>query len=369
MWILNALWLLPMVLWFADGKTNPAAGPLDILYFGVTALFWIGHRLSSTWLAYFTEAYRPLLRLQPLRFVVAPLLITVACFAVVLPPETALAWPRAQRLVALAIVDYAFGTYHFGAQHFGALSLYRARSGCGSRWRDRAFALGVGGGFIFLADILAGDVAYQDKWIDHGLLPAQIASAAGAIRTDALIVLCAVTAAMLVAEIRVVRPSLPRILYVLGLAAMVAVALRPRSLFPFLVIWTSQHWILATGLATRAPNRELAPPRGNLRQALHMLNRRPWAILALLMALSAILLPVFEVEANNGSACAYYGDRIFGAFARSLRTSAWVPALIALGFATGFIHYLHDRNVYRLSDRRVREAARGLLAPRQSSNS
>jgi hypothetical protein len=82
-------------------------------------------------------------------------------------------------------------------------------------------------------------------------------------------------------------------------------------------------------------------------------------------ALSVLLLPFFEVEANRAGGT-YYGDRIFGAFAEQLRSSAWVPALLAIGFATGFVHYLLDRNVYRMSDPRVRSAARGLLAPPRS---
>ena len=58
-----------------------------------------------------------------------------------------------------------------------------------------------------------------------------------------------------------------------------------------------------------------------------------------------LLLPFFEVEANLQGGT-YYGDRIFGAVAEGLRTSSWVPALVALGFATGFVHYLLDRSVY-----------------------
>jgi len=38
-----------------------------------------------------------------------------------------------------------------------------------------------------------------------------------------------------------------------------------------------------------------------------------------------------------------------------------LPALLALGFATGFIHYLLDRSVYRMSDPQVRAAASGLI--------
>src|SRR5213595_738663 len=128
-WMLSALWLAPTILWLSHGYSNPETSPLDLLYFGLTALFWIGHRLSSTYLAYCTEAYRPLLRTQPVRFVVIPLLVTAACFAVFLPADDTLPVSREQRLVALALIDYVFVTYHFAAQHFGALSLYRTRAG------------------------------------------------------------------------------------------------------------------------------------------------------------------------------------------------------------------------------------------------
>src|SRR5262245_54855810 len=141
---------------------------------------------------------------------------------------------------------------------------------------------------------------------------------------------------------------------------MVGLALRPRSLFLFLVIWTSQHWILATGLASQTPSAESAPMTRVVRRSLHRLNVRPWAVVLFLMLLSLVFLPIFEVEANRETGT-YYGDRIFGAFATQLRTSTWVPALIALGFATGFSHYLLDRSVYRMSDPRVRTAASGLI--------
>src|SRR4051812_48583731 len=55
-WMMSALWLAPIVLWLASGYANPEAGPLDVLYFGLTALFWLGHRFCSTYLAYCTEA-------------------------------------------------------------------------------------------------------------------------------------------------------------------------------------------------------------------------------------------------------------------------------------------------------------------------
>jgi hypothetical protein len=223
----------------------------------------------------------------------------------------------------------------------------------------------VGGVLVLLADILAGAVAYPDLWINRWLMPSWIASNQGAIREVAMWVIFIATALMLIAEARAPRRSLPRVLYILGLAAMVIIALQPRSLFLFLVIWTAQHWILATGLASQTPGGEPEPAGGAVRRAFHALNVRPWAVLLVLATASVLLLPLFEVEASR-DAGTFYGDRIFGAVAQAMRTSSWVPALVATGFATGFVHYLLDRNVFRMSDPRVRAAARGLLEQRRT---
>jgi hypothetical protein len=365
-WILNALWLVPLAIYLGHGHSDPESGPLDGFYFLVTVLFWIGHRLSSTWLAYCTEAYRPLLRSQPVRFVVLPLLITGACFAIFLPSDAAFPWTREERVVGMAIIDYVFVTHHFAAQHFGALSLYRLRAQRAScvhtRRLDRIFALGVGGALIFVADILSGSVAYQEVWAGRWLFTDWLASNQERIREGAIMILAAVTVWMLGAEALALRRSLPRALYVIGLAVMVAVALQPRSLFLFVVVWTAQHWILATGLASRVPVGESKPISGTVRRVLHVLNAHSWAILLVLVGSSVLFMPFFEVEGNRDIGT-YYGDRIFGAFATGLRTSSWVPTLIAAGFATGFVHYLLDRNVYRMSDAQVRAAACALLNP------
>lgn len=368
--MLSALWLAPIVLWLASGYANPESSPLDLLYFGLTALFWLGHRFCSTWLAYCTEAYRPLLRTQPVRFVVLPILITIGCFAFFLPADEALPWTRAERLVGLAILDYAWVTWHFASQHFGALSLYRSRAGRAgcvpTRRFDRFFALIVGGALVFVADALAGAIAYQDHWIDQWFFPAWMVSSQDTIREGATLLLVLVTGMTLFAELRRARWSGPRVLYIVGIAVMVGIALQPRSLFLFLVVWTSQHWIVATGLASQTMRGEPAPSHGRVRAFLHGLNIRPWAVVLVMAGVSILLLPFFEVEANRQDGT-YYGNRIFGAIATGLRTSSWVPALVALGFATGFTHYLLDRSVYRMSDPEVRLAARGLLERRSNA--
>ena len=63
-----------------------------------------------------------------------------------------------------------------------------------------------------------------------------------------------------------------------------------------------------------------------------------------------------------------YADRIFGNAAWWLRSSSFVPALLALGFASGFIHYLLDRATFRLPPHRgeagrPRPAAVKIVAP------
>src|SRR5206468_9410481 len=83
-------------------------------------------------------------------------------------------------------------------------------------------------------------------------------------------------------------------------------------------------------------------------------------VVLFVLLLSPLFRPRFAVEANREPGT-HYGHRIFGALAVQLRTSIWVPALVALGFATGFIHYLLDRSVYRMSDPQVRAAASGLI--------
>jgi hypothetical protein len=340
--------------------------PLDGVYFVLTALFWIGHRVGSVWLAYFTSAYRPLLGSQPIRFVLAPILIAVATFALLMPADDALPFTRAQRVIGLVILDYALVTYHFAAQHFGLLSLYRVRGGTRSAGRlrllDRLYALGIGGALVILAEVLAGTVFFQDLWVDPWLDPAWVASAQAVLRVVGTALVVVATVGLLAYELFVGRPSLPRTLYLLGIALMVLVALHAKSLFVFVFLWTAQHWITAVGLTTRVARAEPDPGRSWWYRLWHVVNRRPWLLVLTLALLSVLLLPIMEVEAL-GEGGTFYGDRIFGALAELLRTSTLVPALVALGFTTAFLHYLLDRATYRLSDPEVRTAARGLLEP------
>ena len=113
------------------------------------------------------------------------------------------------------------------------------------------------------------------------------------------------------------------------------------------------------GLASLAASGGSQDSGAHWQRLLAPINRRGWAVLLMLAVLSALLLPVMEVEAVSDEYA--YADRIFGDAARWLRASPFVPALLALGFAAGFIHYLLDRAAFRFSSPDVRQAARGLL--------
>ncbi len=362
-WVLNAWWLAPLVLVLARGHDDIRASPVDALFFALAVPLWLGHRVSSAWLAYATPAYRPLLSTQRLRFVVVPLAIAVTCFALLLAPESVLPMPLTERVVWFAIVDYLLVSYHFAAQHFGLLSLYRARAGRASdaitRRLDRWFSLVVGGGFVVVADALTGSIAFQDRWIDPLLGSAGTDVFARTLRDGGIFIVVVLTVLMLRVELRSKRPSVPRLAYVIGVTAMVLFGLLARDPFLFIVLWSVQHWSSAMGLASLAASRGEQVPGAHWQRLLTPINRRGWAVLLMLAVASTLLLPVLEVEAVTDEYA--YADRIFGDAARWLRSSPFVPALLALGFATGFIHYVLDRAAFRFSSPDVRKAGRGLL--------
>ena len=367
-WILNALWLAPLVLLLARGHDDVRVSPVDGLFFALAVPLWFGHRVSSAWLAYATPAYRPLLAKQWLRFVLAPIAIVMACFGLLLAPESVLPMPLTERVVWLAVLNYLLVSYHFAAQHFGLLSLYRARAGRASepstRRLDRWFSLVVGGGFVVVAEALAGSIAFQDRWIDPLLGAVGSDLFARTISDVGIVLVVILTALMLRVELRSQRPSLPRVAYVLGISAMVLFAFLARDPFLFVVLWSVQHWSAAMGLASLAASGGAEKPRTYVQRLLAPINRRGWAVLLVLAVISALLLPVLEVEAVADEYV--YADRIFGDVAWWLRSSPFVPALLALGFATSFIHYLLYRAAFRFSSPDVRHAARGLLQSRLS---
>ncbi len=324
--MLSALWVAPLLLLARiDARVDA--------YLYVTVAFWIGHRLSSSYLAYCTREYRPLLRTQRARFVWIPLAIAGGTFAFLFAP---LPWPRTERVVFLAVIDYLFVTYHFASQHFGVLSLYRIRAGTNTRRTDRIFALGVGGVMVIVAEGIAGTIFFQSEWL--GTLPY-----VEELRIGATVVVALVTVGVLALDQQrggagvppanvTKRSSLPRALYVVNVSALVMCALW-LSPAVFIVLWTTQHWTAAVGLATITT------------------GRNPLFVFAGLVAVSMALYPLMEVEAA--------GDA--GRWSE-MASSPVASVLVAIAFVTAFVHYQLDRAVFRFSDPEVRTAAKALAS-------
>ena len=364
-WILGAFWLAPLVAFLMRDGELAGFDRVDTVYFVLTVAFWIGHRVSSTYLAYCTTAYRPLLTTQRVRFVWVPLAITVLVALLLVPPDDAWPWTRLERVTALAIVDYVLVTYHFAAQHYGLLSLYRLRAGqARSRARrrvDRAYALVVGGLFVLVAEAFTGSIAFQDLWVDPWVDPAWLVAIRPTVQAVGLGLVALAALGMGLLDVVAGRPSFARAAYVVGMGGMVVAALHVHP-FLFLVLWTAQHWMAAMGLASLVARADPAPGPSIWYRGWHLVNRYAWLVVVLLVAVSTALTPWMEVEAL-AEGDAHYGLRVFPFLEEVLARPGVVPWLVALGFVTAFVHYVLDRAVFRLSDPAVRRAASGLLDP------
>ena len=117
------------------------------------------------------------------------------------------------------------------------------------------------------------------------------------------------------------------------------------------------------GLASLAASGGTPATGADSQRLLAAINRRGWAVLLVLAVVSTLMLPVLEVEAVGEEYA--FADRLYGEVALWLRSSRFVPVLLAVGFATSFIHYMLDRAAFRFSSPDVRRAARGLLQVRE----
>lgn len=361
--MLSVLWLAPLIWLLGRGHEYPEDSPIDSVYLVLTAVFWIGHRVSSAYLAYCTTAYRPLLRTQRSRFVWGPLGIIVLVFAILLP-EGVWPWTRAERLMALVILDYGLIIYHFASQHYGILALYRVRAGqLRTRWAkriDRWFALGVGGVLVIVAEAFAGTVFFQEIWLDPIVDPEWLEAAYGQAQVLGTVAVVLATIGMLGLEALGPAPSVPRALYVSSVSLVVGVAFWV-SPFVFIVLWTVQHWVAAMGLATVVARGDPEPGPSLWYRFWHGVSLRPWLLLFVLGIVSTLLLPVMELEAvEEGER---YSERFIPALMDVLTNSGVAPTLVAFAFVTAFLHYQLDRAVFRLSNPEVRRAVAKMLGP------
>ena len=290
-WIFPGIWLFPLVLFLDD---------LDPIYAAGVFLFWIGHRVSSLYLGWFSPSYRPLLHDQPQRFIFIPLGVLLLTGFWLLLPESLLPLPFSLRILSLAMLDYFWGIYHFAAQHFGMLRLYRlldpSSEDVFEKNRDRWYCLGAAGGLVIFAEVLHGTAILQEDWTGPILTSEVFGGQQQQLLQFGLIFSLCWFLFMLQREFRS-GGSLPRLLYLLQMGVMVGAAfvLDP---FRFLVLWTLQHWMSAVGLVSFLGGNDISSRQtggSSHSRILHIRSRV--GVLILLCLVSFLMTPMMEIEA------------------------------------------------------------------------
>ena len=334
MWVRSPTW---DGLWLLSGLPLGVAltvlgHPAEIVLVAILAT-QTGHLLAPLVLAWSHAGFRRGMARHRIRYVGVPLAILIGSAMIGWnathlgtqirfdPVNIALAATSAAAyhspFMTLVILYGLWNGYHFGKQNFGVLSIYRYKTG-GCRRRDLIFACGV------TWVTMAVPIIPHAAWGLHNLIgwPA----AAHPFLDDLRYALGAAgilaTAAMLWHE-----RSLPRMIFIvtLGMAPLAAFWV---GLWAFAII-SLNHWLASIGLASHV--------HGNSRRC------SPWPFALGLMTGGVALFCLLFVD--------------FGSLARTgLSEAALHFTLAAVGFrlGLGFVHFLYEFWLYRLSDPIVR---------------
>ena len=353
-WLLSGIWLVPVVVLL---ERSPAK--LYGFLVASSLLLWLAHRFATAFSAFCMADYRGLLKAQFGRFIGWPSALLLAPFALVFAPSWAVPldlWGRAQ---ILAAGFFLFNTYHFGVQHYGVISVYRIRAGQDpadpAKRLERFTALAVGGVLVAIGQIGHGAEVVQDS------LAYEIigwGGVFGTVRVVALVAIAALIGALLAAEARQPRSSLPKMLYVsgLGVQAVLAFFLSPVA---FLVLWGVQHWLVSIAFAAVMSENSLAVPRSDSAwyRFWHRIGHGFWPTVGVLVVISIALSPLFEFATRPYKAVpqAVQGLKSF------VESGGWHSFWVALAFGTVYAHFAMDRAVFRFSDHGVRQVTAPLL--------
>jgi hypothetical protein len=282
------------------------------------------HLFSPVAMAWCNDGFRSLMRRRPLKYVWGPLAILAATTAVAYVGSfslsdlqfnptrfslsvgpTTLEQFKNPFMIIVALYSL-WNAYHFGMQNFGVLSIYRHKSNidrADQRKIDLIYCCFVTWTLILIAmPALAQFVMSLDnpylEW-----LPAYAAIAG---------------IAAMIAMLRRER-SLPRAIFILTDGLGLVLALQG-SFWVFAII-SLNHWLVATGLAGHV-----------------YANNRRRSFMVFALVLMAVGMAGF---------CLLFVD--LGTMAINFTVTA-----VGLRIGLGFVHFLYDRWVYKLSDAEVR---------------
>ena len=334
-WIDSAPWDLAWIqcgFWLAACHVTllPRPGAFAAAYALAFLAFWMSHRVGTVLISFGLREYRALAAAQPVRFAFLPAAWFVFAFAVIFAPASVVEASLERRLLFLLIIRFGYNAFHFGAQHYGVLSLYRLRAGqdpgSASKGLEKAFCYWAAGAsmivpFMFNAPVIRAAAAF------------------------ALVVLAARVAS---AERAEPRPSAPKALYVLYLAAVSLAALLAPNLQRTALLIAVQHYVVATGLSTRM-----------MANSTDALGRRPFSPAAAF----ALLFVLGLAPALLGYRSAHIDtvDWLFKTWWSNDGRGAGFKLAAALVYGLSYAHNAWDAAVFRLRDPSVRAVSLPLL--------
>lgn len=256
-------------------------------------------------------------------------------------PAWITAEPLERRLLLLLIIRFGYNALHFAGQHYGVLSLYRLRA----RQDPRSAAKGVDKAFCFAA---AGASMLLPFMLDAAARMSAPANALSGVRGAAAAALLTLAAWVAVNERAEGRPSWPKLLYVLTLAAVSAFALLGPHPERTALLIAVQHYVVATGLCTRM-----------VVHSTDGLGRRAWTPATAFAALFAIgLVPVLL---GYRSAHIDTVDWLFASWWDNDELGLAFRLSAALVYGLSFAHNAWDAAVFRFRDPAVRAVSVPLL--------
>ena len=310
-WILSGL-PIGLVLLALAGELPPR-----LITFSLLVLLQTGHLLSPIMLAWAHAGFRRVMLAQKTKYIGVPLLVLAIPTAIggvagegltEYRPNLSLAaqingWPDWKNPYLIMIWVYMiWNIYHFGMQNFGVLSIYRRKSAVGSRRIDMGFCLIITSVAMFLAVPISFIHVLDLRWPCIAL---SLVATSGMVWRDINARFC-----------------LPRLIFILtdGLALALIWWL---PLIGY-ALYGMNHWLVAIGLSSHV----------------HSASRGKSPIV---FAVVVILV----------------GILCFGLlFVRPTPTGGIAIQMTMIAFGArvglGFVHFLYDRYIYKLSDERAR---------------
>jgi len=358
-WMVSSLWLFPIVVWL---WSTSVLTPFHIF---CTFFLWIAHRFCTTYLAFCTPHYRSLVLTNRTRFVGIPLFVISFILISLFLPESILPLSKVNRLLILGSVDLLWNLYHFASQHYGVVSIYRFRTKrshtVSSRRYEKGYCLIVGGVLIGIAEVFQGGILIDfpelEKWIDQEAL-VQWFEIVQLMATGLIITMMFGVSYI---DYKAKTLSIPKQIY-LGNLAFLGIWAFYLDPFPFLFLWTVQHWMVAIGLTYQILDNSPSTPVQEMsmwHRLWNRINQDAWTPILFLCLLSVLFTPMMEVDTVPVEW--RYGDQLFPFFSKLLENNHFLTLCVGMGFSTGFIHYHMDRSLFRFSHPRTREVTLPLL--------